>query len=183
VNDKDAKEGSTPAGPISQFHATSIGERLNLLIGGYRTNQASVLERRHELIGLAPGWGAEKRLSTLVGIGKDAKKALRGKLYFAVQGTKDKGLKGLGAAVHETAEKLFYVRTESLIHETFSSDTTFREWGKTRRSYAQQVADHCRDIFEELTNPYTLKPELIPVIAWSRRALNIDLKKLTEETA
>jgi len=183
VNDKDAKEGSTPAGPISQFHATSIGERLNLLIGGYRTNQASVLERRHELIGLAPGWGAEKRLSTLVGIGKDAKKALRGKLYFAVQGNKDKGLKGLGAAVHETAEKLFYVRTESLIHETFSSDTTFREWGKTRRSYAQQVADHCRDIFEELTNPYTLKPELIPVIAWSRRALNIDLKKLTEETA
>lgn len=183
VNDKDAKEGSSPAGPVSQFHQTSIDERLNLLVGGYRTNQAAVLERRHELIGLAPGWGAEKRLATLVAIGKDAKKALRGKLYFAVQGSKDKGLKGLGAAVHETAEKLFYAHTEGLIHQTFSSDATFKEWGEARRHYAQQIAEHCRDIFEELTNPYTLKPELIPVIAWSRRALNIDLKKLTEETA
>lgn len=181
VNDKDAKEGSTPAGPVNQFHNMTIDERLNLLVGGYRTNQASVLERRHELIGLAPGWGAEKRLSTLVEIGKDAKKALRGKLYFAVQGNKDKGLKGLGAAVHETAEKLFYSRTESLIHQTFSSDATFKEWGKTRRNYAQQIADHCRAIFEELTAPYALKPELIPVIAWSRRALNNDLKKLMEE--
>ncbi len=183
LNDKDAKEGSSPAGPISQFHATTSNEPLNILVGGYRTNQASVLERRHESIGLAPGWGKEQRLSTLVGIGKDAKKALRGKLYFAVQGNKDRGLKGLGAAVHETAEKLFYARTESLIHQTFSSDATFREWGQARRHFAQQIADHCRAIFEELTDPYTLKPELIPVIAWSRRALNIDLKKLMEETA
>lgn len=177
------KEGSTPAGPISQFVSMGDGEPLNILVGGYRTNQASVLERRHELIGLAQGWGKEARLAKLVEIGKNAKKALRGKLYFAAQGNKDKGLKGVGAAVHETAEKLFYARTESLIHQTFSSDATFREWGEARRTYAQQVADHCRDIFEELTAPYTLKPELIPVIAWSRRALNTDLKKLMEETA
>ena len=181
MNGKDAKEGSSPAGSISQFAAMGDSGHLNILVGGYRTNQASVLERRHELIGLAPGWGRESRLSSLVGIGKDARKSLRGKLYFAVQGNKDKGLKGLGAAVHETAEKLFYARTESLIHQTFSSDATFREWGEARRAYVLQVADHCRDIFEELTDPYTLKPELIPVIAWSRRALNTDLKKLIEE--
>lgn len=183
LNDKDAKEGSTPAGSVSQFSTIGGDGSMHILVGGYRTNQASVLERRHELIGLAPGWGKERRLTSLVDIGKDAKKALRGKLYFAVQGNKDKGLKGLGAAVHETAEKLFYARTESLIHQTFSSDATFREWGEARRAYAQKIADHCRDIFEELTNPYTLKPELIPVIAWSRRALNADLKKLMEETA
>lgn len=183
TQDTDAKEGSSPAGPISQFEAMADSGGMNILVGGYRTNQASVLERRHELIGLAQGWGKEARLAKLVEIGKDAKKALRGKLYFAAQGNKDKGLKGLGAAVHETAEKLFYARTESLIHQTFSSDATFREWGAARRAYAEQVADHCRNIFEELTDPYTLKPELIPVIAWSRRALNIDLKKLMEETA
>lgn len=183
AHDKDAKEGSSPAGPISQFAAMGDGERLNLQVGGYRANQASVLERRHELIGLAPGWGKERRLSQLVEIGKDAKKALRGKLYFAAQGNKDKGLKGLGAAVHETAEKLFYVRTESLIHQTFSSEATFLQWGEARRAYAQQVADHCREIFEALTDPYALKPELIPVIAWSRRALDNDLKKLMEENA
>ena len=179
---KDVQEGSSPAGPVAQAEALGDG-RLDILIGGYRTNQAAVLERRHELIGLAQGWGREKRLTQLVDIGKDAKKALRGKLFFAAQGNKDKGLKGIGAAIYETAEKLFYARTESLIHTTFSSEATFREWGEKRREYARQIVQHCRDIFEELTQPYAMKPELIPVIAWSRRALNTDLKKLMEETA
>lgn len=179
---QDLGEGSSPAGPITQTVALG-SDRLDILVGGYRSNQASVLERRHELIGLAQGWGKEKRLTQLVDIGKDAKKALRGKLYFAVQGNKDKGLKGIGAAIHETAEKLFYARTESLIHATFSSEATFVEWGEKRRDYARQIAQHCRDIFEELTQPYAMKPELIPVIAWSRRALNTDLKKMMEETA
>jgi len=181
VNAPGAKEGSIPAEPITQ--ANEIGEGgLHLLIGGYRTNQASVLERRHEMMSLAQGWQDDKgRLPKLVEIGKEAKKALRGKLYFAVQGNKDKGLKGIGAAIHETAEKLFYARTESLIHETFSNEFTFKEWATARSAFAKQLADHCRDIFEELTDPYAMKPELIPVIAWARRSLNIDLKKLMEE--
>lgn len=183
VNDKNAKEGSSPAAPVEQSSALD-DTRLQILIGGYRTNQASVLERRHDLIGLAQGWrDGKQRLTKLVEIGKEAKKALRGKLYFAVQGNKDKGLKGLGAAIHETAEKLFYARTESLIHQTFSSDATFSEWGKARAEYAEQIARHCREIFEELTEPYAMKPELIPVIAWSRRSLNTDLKKLMEDNA
>lgn len=181
VNASEAKEGSIPAGPITQ--ANEIGEGdLHLLIGGYRTNQASVLERRHEMMSLAQGWQDGKgRLSKLVEIGKEAKKALRGKLYFAAQGNKDKGLKGIGAAIHETAEKHFYARTESLIHETFSNELTFKEWATARSDFAKQLADHCRAIFEELTDPYAMKPELIPVIAWARRSLNIDLKKLMEE--
>lgn len=183
TSDKDAKEGSNPAGPVTQ--AAALGDdRLLLLIGGYRTNQASVLERRHELIGLAQGWRDDNaRLPRLVSIGKDAKKALRGKLYFAVQGNKDKGLKGIGAAIHETAEKLFYARTEALIHSTFSSEATFRVWGDARREYVRQLTQHCHDIFEELTHPYAMKPELIPAIAWSRRALNTDLRKLMEDNA
>ncbi|ADC61602.1 hypothetical protein Alvin_0653 [Allochromatium vinosum DSM 180] len=31
-----------------------------------------------------------------------------------------------------------------------------------------------------MTEPYTMKPELIPIIAWARRSLNADLKKLKE---
>ena len=181
VNASEAQEGSIPAGPIIQ--ANEIGEGdLHLLIGGYRTNQASVLERRHEMMSIAQGWQDDKgRLPKLVEIGKEAKKALRGKLYFAVQGNKDKGLKGIGAAIHETGEKLFYARTESLIHETFSNELTFKEWATARSDFAKQLADHCRDIFEELTDPYAMKPELIPVIAWARRSLNMDIKKLMEE--
>ena len=181
VNDFETKEGSIPAGAITQANEIGKGD-LHLLIGGYRTNQASVIERRHEMMSLAQGWQDDKgRLPKLVEIGKEAKKALRGKLYFAVQGNKDKGLKGIGAAIHETSEKLFYARTESLIHETFSNELTFKEWATARAVFANQLAFHCRAIFEELTDPYAMKPELIPVIAWARRSLNMDIKKLMEE--
>lgn len=187
VGDPEAKEGSVPSGPVAQAEEMNAGH-LHLWVGGYCAKQGSIVGRRHEMISLASGWQDNKeRLQKLVAIGKSAKKTLCGKLLLASNGYENKKkkikLKGLGAAIYETAEKLFYARTESLIHQTFSGDATFREWGEARRQYAQQIAAHCRDIFEELTNPYTLKPELIPVIAWSRRALNIDLKKLTEETA
>ena len=59
---------------------------------------------------------------------------------------------------------------------------TWKEWSRARARFAEQIAEHCRSIFEELTQPYAAKPELIPVIAWSRRSLNSDLKKLTEES-
>ena len=181
INDENAKEGSVPAGPVTQANELGDGN-LHLLIGGYRTNQASVLERRHELMSLAQGWGDDRgRLKQLVDLGREAKKALRGKLYFAVQGNKDKGLKGIGAAIHETAEKLFYARTESFIHETFSNVLTFKEWKAARADFTKQLATHCRAIFEELTDPYAMKPELIPVIAWARRSLNNDLAKLMGE--
>lgn len=178
----DAKEGCVPAGPVSQADMLDKGN-LQLLVGGYRTNQASVIERRHELISLAHGWNDDKRrLQGLVEIGKAAKTALRNKLYFAVQGNKDKSAKGIGVNIHETAEKLFYARTESLIHETFSNASTFKEWRAAKADFAEQLSRHCRDIFEKLTDPYAMKPDLIPVIAWARRSLNIDLSKLTEAT-
>ena len=155
----DAQEGSVPAGPITQAHELVEGT-LHLLIGGYRAKQASVLERRHEMISLAQGWADDHgRLKRMVEIGKEAKKILRGKLYFAVKGNSDKGLKGIGASIHETAEKLFYARTESLIHETFSNESTWKEWAGARSRFSQQLAQYCKDIFEELTDPYSMKPE------------------------
>ena len=179
-NDSDLKEGSVPAGPVTQGSELS-GDPLHLLIGGYRPKQASVLERRYEIIGLAQGWNDDReRLNNLVEIGKKAKKILRGKLYFAVQGNKEKGLKGLGAPIHETAEKLFYARTERLLHETFSNKLTWREWAPAKSVFVKQLARHCRKIFEELTDHYAIKPELIPVIAYARVSLNRDLKKLME---
>lgn len=187
VGDPDAKEGSEPSGPVAQAEAMGDGG-LHLWVGGYCAKQGSVVGRRHEMISLAHGWKDDKeRLPKLVHIGKSAKKALYGKLLLASNGYENKKkkikLKGIGAAIHETAEKLFYARTESLIHSTFSSDATFRAWGDARREFTRQLTQHCHDIFEELTNPYAMKPELIPVIAWSRRALNTDLKKLMEDNA
>jgi CRISPR system Cascade subunit CasA len=184
VDAPDAKEGSSPAGPVDQ--AADIFEgRLHLLVGGYRVKQAAVEERRHELMSLAQGWNDDKnrrRLETLVDLGKKAKSALRGRLYLAVKGDKNKGLKGIGADIHETGERLFYARTEALIHETFDNSKTFQEWQAAKAEFVLALAGTCRSIFEELTRPYALKPELIPVIAWARWSLNAELAKLTKET-
>jgi len=176
----DTKEGSRPAGPVTQAKELRI-RPIHLQVGGYRNKQASVLERRHELIGLAAGWDDDEgRLEELVRLGLAAKKALRGKLYFAVQGNKDKGLKGIAVPIHETAEKLFFARTEGLIVDTFRNPETFEQWRERCRGYVDTLADHCRQIFRELTDPYAMKPELIPMIAWARRSLNADLRKLKE---
>lgn len=179
-NAPGAQEGSVPAGPIIQ--ASKLGEEgLHLLIGGYRTKQASVLERRHEMMSLVQGWRDDKgRLPKLVAIGVDAKKALN-KLYYAVQGDKDKSLKGIGVEIHKIAEKLFYARTENIIHETFSNEYTYREWPIARANFVEQIADICTSIFEELTAPYAMKAELIPIIALAHRNLNTELDKLKKE--
>lgn len=184
INDPDVKEGCEPSGPVIQSEELGEG-RLHLWVGGYCANQASIIWRRHEMISLAQGWRDEKeRLPKLVQIGKEARKALYGKLLLASNGYENKKkkikLKGAGAAIHETAGKLFYARTENLIHETFSNELTFKEWKVAKASFAKQLVKHCRTIFEELTDPYAMKPELIPVIAWARRSLNSDLDKMME---
>jgi CRISPR system Cascade subunit CasA len=186
VNDNDAKEGSSPAGPISQFAAMPDGSKLSILIGGYQTKQASVLERRHEFVGIASGWQDDKsRLPALVNLGQEAKKALFGKLMVASGGYVNKKhktkLKGLGVNLQKTAEKLFYARTEDLIHQAFSNELTWKEWPVARANFIEQILRHGRAIFSELTDPYMAKPDLIPIIAWAERGLNIEFKKLKEE--
>ena len=185
VNDPNTKEGSEPSGPVAQADEVSE-QRLHLWVGGYCAKQGSIVGRRHEMISLAQGWRDDKnRLPKLVEIGKEAKKILYGKLLMATKGYENKKkrikLKGIGASIHETAEKLFYAGTESLIHETFSNEHTWKEWPVASTEFAKQVADKCGTIFDDLTKPYAMKPELIPVIAWARRSLNTDLKKLMEE--
>jgi CRISPR system Cascade subunit CasA len=176
----ESGEGNRPAGPVTQAKALAI-RPLHLLVGGYRNKQAAVLERRHELIALAEGWDDEEdRLDDLVTLGLAAKRAIQGKLYFAVQGHKNKKLQGIGAPIHETAARLFYARTEGRILATFSDRATFAQWRERRTEYIDALAADCRDIFNTLTEPYAMKPELIPIIAWARRSLNADLRKLKE---
>jgi CRISPR system Cascade subunit CasA len=180
IDGEGVKEGSVPAGPVAQ--AAELGhDALHLLVGGYRTNQASIIQRRHDLMSLAQGWNdAKGRLQALVEIGKEIKTILRGKLYAACQGDRRKGLKGIGAPLHETGEKLYYARTERLIHETFSNEQTFREWIAARTVFVERLAVCARGIFDELTDPYAMKPDLIPVIASTRRGLHRDLARLKE---
>lgn len=177
----DVKEGSVPAEVVSQFTDTRT-DALSLIIGGYRTNQASVMERRHEIIGLASSWSQDKnRLHSLVDIGKEARELLHSALYYAKKGNEKAGIKGLGVDVDSLSDSMFYNDTESLIHETLSNDATFREWGSARRQYVGRVSQICMDIFNHLTDPYAEMSDLILIVAIARRDLRVKLKKHMEE--
>lgn len=175
----EAGEGHTPAGPVSQFGEELYPARpLHLMVGGYRANQASVVERRHEFFSIAHGWAQHADdLEKLVNLALQARKLLRGKLYYAVQGHKDKGLQGIGADIHKVGDELFYRGTEALIHATLS-EASFEEFPANRDALAAELAKHCEAIFEQLTDPYARKPELIPIIALARRGLSSELRKL-----
>ncbi len=175
-NDKDIKEGYIPAGPVEQANELFRREKLHLIVGGYRNKQASVLERRHELISLANSWVENKdQIIRLVDFGKKAKKVLRGQLWFAAQGDKKIEMQGIGVPIHEPGEKIYYARTEMLFHEILDEDEYNEE------NFMKALTTICQDIFKELTDPYAHKPELIPIIARTRRRLAKDLKELTEQ--
>lgn len=180
-------EGSRPATPVAQAKSMAVTalektQPLTLIIGGYRNKKASVTERRHEMLSLAAGWSEEdgSRLKDLVALGIKAKESLKDKLSFASKGHKKKMLPGIGSPIQDVGERIFYSRTDGKIIETLSRPTTFMQWKENRAAYIDALAADCRDIFDALTEPYTMKPELIPIIAWAGRSLNADLKKLKE---
>lgn len=174
-----AEEGHTPAAPVAQASPLLDGD-LHLLVGGYRANQAAVVERRHELISLASGWAEQPdRLEALIDLGKTARAVLRGQLFYAAQGNKDLELKGIGVALHEKGEQLFYARSEGLVHERLRR-FSWAEYKAEREQFATELAELCEDIFDRLTEPYAAKPEFIAIIAHARRGLNGKLRDLTE---
>ncbi len=178
---EETEEGTTPAAPVTQAAILFPNEPLHLLVGGYRVKKALVLERRHELMSLAQSWADDRgRLRKLVHLALDAKKVLRGKLYLTVKGNKKRELKGIGTDIHETGERMFFDRTEGLLHQMLRSDFTFREFMIARERFGQSVAEICRRIFADLTDPYAMKPEFIPIIAMARRSLGHDLEILAK---
>jgi len=175
LNNKDVKEGCVPAGPVIQAGQLNMRGKgkLHLIVGGYRNKQASVLERRHELISLASGWqDKHHEIVRLVQLGKEARKILRGQLWFAAQGDKDRGMKGIGVPIHEPGEKIYYARTETLFYNFLDKEDDGIE-----KQLAIKLTTICKKIFEELTDPYAHKPELIPIIARTRRKLDRELEE------
>lgn len=179
-----AKEGSNAAAVVTQWRESGESN-LRLIVGGYRNKQASILQRRHESLSIGEGWQSEKGQQAIewaIGQALSVKKLLRGKLYSVVKGNRDKGLKALGADIHEQGEVFFYQRTENLIQGWLTEMTrTERREEKTR--FTADLSQICRKIFEEVTDPYCQNPALIRTVALAKRGLSFELNKLKEPIA
>jgi len=165
------REGRTPAPVVTQARNISLNNgMLHLMVGGYRNNQASILERRHELFSIAKDWqNNDELISRIVDTGLAYKTELRKKLYGFFKAT--------GAAVQDPAENRFYKQTEPLVHDMLRN-MNFKEKKAAFDDYHQQLHETTRDIFNQVTEPYQNEPKMIQALAIARRGLNKSLAAL-----
>jgi CRISPR system Cascade subunit CasA len=151
----------------------------HLIVGGYRNKQATVLERRHEVMALHQGWQTHGDvIQRLVEIGLGYKDALYKALsYFCNGGGKNSGIKGSGIEVHKKAERDFFRQSEPLVMGLLAGlDFTdpVPQFDQLRVSLHQL----CVQLFEQATEPYSHHPKLVRTIAVARRTLHKHLSDL-----
>lgn len=165
--------GQEPAAVIRQ--AQDLGVRLTLSIGGYRNNQASILERRHELLSLGEGWNAKPQIiQEIVDTAIGYRDALNKALFSFFKGG---GRKGAGVPVHENGKVQFYRRTEGIILDTLAR-LDFGNPASGISALQGKLDAEVKRLFEEAVRPYLSDPNLIHTMAISRRSLNKNLNAL-----
>ena len=170
----DAKTpGQEPAAVIRQ--AQELGVRLTLCVGGYRNNQASILERRHELLSLGEGWNAKSGIiQEVVDTAIGYRDALNKALFTFFKGG---GHKGAGVPVHETGKVQFYRRTEDMILDTLAR-LDFSSPAPQISALKEQLHFEVVGLFDESVGPYMNDPNLIHTMAVSRQTLRKRLREL-----
>lgn len=171
-------QGQQPAAVILQARTLygADSQRLHLLVGGYRSNKASVLERRHEVFTLNHGWDSHTSvIHYLVSLGRGYRDALYKALYVFVNGIKD--VKGAGVRLNQSAETQFYRRSEPIIEDTLAR-VDFSDSEPELARMRKALKGIAKELFKESVRPYLNDPELIRTLAVARRTLYKNLNNL-----
>jgi CRISPR system Cascade subunit CasA len=166
------EEGQEPAAVVRQ--AQGLLRKLRLTVGGYRNKQASILERRHELLFLNDGWSDRTEVvHELVGLAIGYKSALNSALGVFVNGIK-KGkkekIKGTGIEINKAAEEQFYRRSEDTVLDTLAS-IDFEQPAADFLSMGEKLHGIAIVLFTESISPYRNDPELIHATVVARKTL------------
>jgi len=177
---QDKQGGQQTAPVLLQARTFMAADKIQLIVGGYRNNQATVLERRHELFSLAQGW-AEHGLviHKIIEGGLAYKSALRKALYLFAVGVKDK-VHGSGVNLCDPVEANYYQQTEHLLHQIFA-DIKFAEADSTLQALNQKLKTIALKLFEQATDPYRQEPKMLKALALARRSLQKSLNELEPE--
>jgi len=182
VDQLSDKDGQQAAPVLQQARTFMAADKIRLIVGGYRNNQATVLERRHELFSLAQGW-AEHGLviHKIIEGGLAYKSALRKALYLFAVGVKD-NVHGSGVNLCDPVEANYYQQTEHLLHQVFA-DVKFAEPDLTLLELNQKLKTIALKLFEQATDPYRQEPKMLKALALARRSLRKSLNELESEGA
>lgn len=178
--DDKGKGGHEAAPVIKQARKLLAAYKIQLIIGGYRNNQATILERRHELFSLAQGWAEHGDIiQQLIGNGLAYKSALRKALYLFAVGVKDK-VNGSGVNLCDPVEAQYYQQTESLMHESLA-EINFNASQDAVQELNQQLKAIAIGLFNQATEPYRQEPKMLKALALARRSLHKSLRELEPE--
>lgn len=173
-------DAQLPAAVVNQCGKIFRHAKTQLIVGGYRNNQASILERRHEVMTINQGWqDYSEVIEAVVQIGLNYKTALRKSLYTFVEGVKTSEIKGAGVAVHELAERQYYRQSELLIPNLLAT-LNFSEPLTQLDALRNQLQQLCIALFEQVTAPYQHHPKLVRTLAVARKSLCKHLSDLKQ---
>lgn len=177
VDQPDEKQGQQAAPVMQQASTFLAASKIQLIVGGYRNNQATVLERRHDLFSLAQGWAEHGLIiHKIIEGGLAYKSALRKALYLFAVGVKDK-VNGSGINLCDPVEANYYQQTENLLHSTFAG-VDFSEPESTLQGLNQKLKIIVLNLFEQGTAPYRQEPKMLKALALARRSLHKSLNEL-----
>ncbi|WP_031431471.1 type I-E CRISPR-associated protein Cse1/CasA [Methylomicrobium agile] len=182
VDQQTDKEGQQTAPVIQQARTFMASDKIQLIVGGYRNNQATILERRHELFSLAQGWATHGEvIHQIIAVGLAYKTALRKALYLFAVGIKDK-VHGSGINLCESAETNYYQQTESLLHYSLAA-VDYAAPSAALNAQNGKLKAMVTALFEQATEPYRQEPKMLKALALARRSLNKSLQELEPEGA
>ncbi|PHM23804.1 type I-E CRISPR-associated protein Cse1/CasA [Xenorhabdus ehlersii] len=176
----DKKEGHRPAAVVDQSRSVFSKAQMQLIVGGYRNNQASILERRHDVMVVNQGWQTHPEvINEVVGIGLGYKTALRKALYIFAEGIKENDIKGAGIPVHEKGEREYYRQSDLLIPNLLAS-IDFTQADEYLEQLKKSLNNLCINLFKQMTAPYRHHPKLVKALAIARRSLHKQLTALSQ---
>lgn len=177
VDQQNDKEGQQTAPVIQQARTFMATDKIQLIIGGYRNNQATVLERRHELFSLAQGWAEHGDvIQQIISSGLAYKTALRKALYLFAVGIKDK-VNGSGVNLCDPIEAVYYQQTENLMHNSLAA-IKFEASQDELEILNKQLNAIAIDLFNKATESYRQEPKMLKALALARRSLHKSFKEL-----
>ena len=183
VVDQQTEKGGQQAAPVIQQARQFIAsEKMQLIVGGYRNNQATILERRHDLFSLEQGWAEHGEvIHRLIETGLSYKQCLINSLIAFKNGRKKskqyEEIKGAGINLVQNAEENYYQQTENLMQQGLAQ-VHFEAPEDDLDALQQQLKSIVKDLFNQATAPYRQEPKMLKALAMARRSLHKYLKNL-----
>lgn len=165
---------------------------LVLVVGGYRNNQATILERRHEMISIGAGWlnndneDELESLTTLVSLALEFQKRLGNAYFFfmkdLVKSASQKNITGkesnrIRKIVISDANTMFYQSTEPTMHKYISAEPYNKLW----HDFGIELKKICIQIFDEITKPHLCNVKAIKSYSINKDELSKNMSQIIKE--